>query len=81
MIFEYHGDFFHGNPKIYTPTDINTRVKKTHGELYENTLNKQQFCEKSGFKYKFIWESEWIRGKNALIILQKKIKWFLGKSI
>lgn len=74
MIFEYHGDFWHGNPKIYNPSDINQKAKKTYGELYENTFYKQQFCEKSGFKLKFIWESEWIRGKNALIILQRKYK-------
>jgi len=74
MVFEYHGDFWHGNPAIYNPSDINTKAKKTYGELYENTLNKKQFCEKSGFEYKYIWESEWIRGKNALIVLQKKIK-------
>jgi len=74
MIFEYHGDFWHGNPKIYNPSDINQKAKKTYGELYENTLYKQQFCKKTGFEYKSIWDSEWIRGKNALIILQKKIK-------
>jgi hypothetical protein len=74
MIFEYHGDFWHGNPKIHAPSDINTRAKKTYGELYENTLNKQRFCETSGFKFKYIWESEWIRGKNAVIMLQQRFR-------
>ena len=47
-IFEYHGDFWHGNPKIYNSTDINPIVKKTFGELYDATLKKKLFCEKDG---------------------------------
>jgi hypothetical protein len=73
-IYEYHGDFWHGNPRIFNSSDMNVCVNKTYGELYDMTLKKKYFCEKEGFKYKYIWESEWIRGKKALIILQKKIK-------
>jgi aromatic ring-cleaving dioxygenase len=71
-IYEYHGDFWHGNINIYNPKDINPCTKTSYDQLYNNTLNKQIFCEKEGFIYKYIWESEWIRGKNAVIILQKK---------
>ena len=28
-IFEYHGDFWHGNPKIYKPDDMNNVSKRT----------------------------------------------------
>jgi hypothetical protein len=72
-IYEYHGDFWHGNPIIYNSNDVNVCTKKTYGELYDATLKKKYFCEKEGFTYKCIWESEWIRGKRALILLQKKI--------
>ena len=71
-IYEYHGDFWHGNISIYNPKDINPCTKTSYEQLYNNTLNKQIFCEKEGFTYKYIWESEWIRGKSAVIILQKK---------
>jgi len=77
-IYEYHGDFWHGNMNIYNPKDINPCTKTSYEQLYNNTLNKQIFCEKEGFTYKYIWESEWIRGKNAVIILQKKYKKYLG---
>jgi len=74
MIYEYLGDFWHGNPAIYNPDDINSMAKTTYGELYNNELKRQKFCEDSGFKYHSIWESEWHRGIQAIVQLQKKFK-------
>jgi hypothetical protein len=79
-IFEYHGDRFHGNPELYDPNEIFPLVKKTYGELYDNTMEKQKFCEESGFKYVFIWESKWNRGKNAIIHLQRRWREILKKK-
>ena len=76
MILEYHGDFWHGNPKIYNQQDLNVVTKTTYEELYQNTLKKQRFCETNGYKYISIWESEWLRGKNSVILLQRKWKQF-----
>jgi hypothetical protein len=73
-IYEYDGDFYHGNPKIYNQDDMNRKTKTTFGELYENTLNKKQFCEDSGYNIISIWESEWVRAKLTVIKLQKKWK-------
>ena len=73
-VFEYHGDMFHGNPAIYEKEAINPVSKITYGELYEKTLEKQRFCEENGYKYVFIWESEWFRAKTSLIKLQRKWK-------
>jgi aromatic ring-cleaving dioxygenase len=66
-VFEYHGDMFHGNPAIYEKEAINPLSKITYGELYEKTLEKQRFCEESGYKYVFIWESEWLERKQVLL--------------
>lgn len=70
-IYEYHGDFWHGNPKLYNSEEINSMTKTSYGKLYENTLKKQKFCEESNYKYYSIWESEWVKGKNAVIKLQR----------
>jgi len=70
-IYEYQGDFWHGNPTTFNSSDINPIVKKTYGELYDNTLKKKYFCEKEGFVFKQIWEGQWIRGKASLIKLQR----------
>ena len=70
-IYEYDGDYYHGNPGIYNPDEINLVCKKTFGELYKNTQIKRKICEEAGYNYYYIWESEWIRGKTALIKLQR----------
>jgi len=77
-INEYLGDFWHGNLKIYNKNEINNVVKKTFGELYEYTLKRQKFCENNGYKYRFIWESQWKTGKNAVIKLQRKFRLYLS---
>ena len=73
-IYEYHGDFFHGNPAIYNQDDINIVCKKTYGELYANTLKKKKYCEDAGYNYVFIWESEWNRGLKALTQIQRMFR-------
>ena len=73
-ILEYHGDYYHGNPKFYNLEELNKRTKTTYGELYENTLQKQRFCEEGGYNYISIWESEWFRFKNSIILLQRLFK-------
>jgi len=58
-IFEFHGDFWHGNPKIYEKTLLNPRLGVTYGELYENTLQKTEYIKKMGYNIIEIWESDW----------------------
>ena len=74
LILEYHGDRWHGNPEIYNQEDINPITKTTYGEQYQKTLEKQRFCEESGYNYISIWESEWFRFKNSIIQLQRIFK-------
>ena len=73
-ILEYHGDFWHGNPKIYNQNDINPKCNKTYGELYKNTIKKKEICEKIGYNYISIWESDWFTAKNVIIKRQKLFK-------
>ena len=70
-IFEYDGDWVHGNPVIYPQSKIHPIYKKTFGELYKDTETKRKFCEEAGYNYYSIWESDWTRGKTALIKLQR----------
>jgi len=58
-VYEFDGDFWHGNPKKYKSDDINPILKMTYGELYSKTINKIQTYVKCGFKVIQIWESEW----------------------
>lgn len=73
-IYEYDGDYYHGNPKIYDSNDWNRVCKKTFGELYQKTLNKKEHCLVNGYNFKSIWESDWEKGIEAVRIIQKKFR-------
>ena len=70
-IYEYNGDYYHGNPNLYNPENVNQVCKKTFGELYRNTIKKKKFCEDAGYNYYSIWESDWINVRNSIIKLQR----------
>lgn len=59
-IFEYWGDYWHGNPAIYNSAKINSNNKKLFGQLYQETLNRITLIETAGFNLVQIWESEWL---------------------
>jgi len=58
-IYEFNGDYFHGNPEKYEPTIINAFTKKTMEQLYKETINKKEKLIKNGYRVIDIWESEW----------------------
>lgn len=58
-IYEFWGDYYHGNPKIYNLDDYNKTCKKTFRELYNKTINKQNIYLSNGYNLISIWENEW----------------------
>jgi hypothetical protein len=72
-IFEFHGDYWHGNPKIFDKDDINKRAKTTFGELYEKTKNKAEFIKKSGYNLIEIWENDWYNYQSIIVYTIKHI--------
>ena len=65
-IYEFYGDFWHGNPMIYSPNEMNTAVNKTFGELYQKTLNKEHILKNAGYNLITIWECDW---KEKIVML------------
>lgn len=59
-VLEFHGDYWHGNPKLYSPADTNERSKTTFGELHRKTIAKREMILGMGYKYEEIWESDWL---------------------
>jgi hypothetical protein len=57
-IYEFDGDFFHGNPKLYDPNALNMVTKCTFGELYNKTLKKRDDLTYLGYNVVSIWNSE-----------------------
>jgi hypothetical protein len=58
-IFEFYGDFWHGNPKLYDKTLKNPRTCKTYGDLYKKTVKKSNYIKKNGYNLIEIWENDW----------------------
>lgn len=58
IVYEFYGDFFHGNPSLYKHDDMNPLLKETYGSLYEKTINKEKIITDSGYKLITIWENE-----------------------
>lgn len=59
IIYEFLGDFWHGNPKIYSRDEMNRVTKTTFGHLYDKTFKKFKTLHDLGYTVKYIWEYEW----------------------
>jgi len=57
-IYEFWGDYWHGNPEIFNPKEININRKKTFGELYKETINKKKNLKLAGYNIIDIWENK-----------------------
>ena len=46
-------------PKIFNSNDINPVIKKTFGELYTNTMNREKILRENGYNLISIWENDY----------------------
>jgi uncharacterized C2H2 Zn-finger protein len=58
-IYEFNGSFWHGDPRKHNPDDINHRNHKIFGELYQKTLDREQFIKDAGYNMIVMWEYDW----------------------
>ena len=70
-IYEFLGEFQHGNPDIYDLLDINARTNTTYLELFNETNDKKEKILKLGYKYIEIWENEWKQFKKTNVNNQR----------
>ncbi len=79
-VYEFHGDYFHGNPKIYKSEELNTLCNTTFGKLYEGTVKKEEKIKKLGFNLVIIWESDWNAINKSIEIFQKKVRLLINNQ-
>lgn len=60
-IYEFYGDFWHGNPDIYNKKDINPLCKISYGALYNTTMKREKILRDKGYNIVTIWENEYIK--------------------
>lgn len=58
-IYEFYGDYWHGNPTVYQPDEINEVNKKCMGNLYENTIQRENLITSLGYNLIVMWECNW----------------------
>lgn len=78
-VYEFHGDFFHGNPEIYDKNDINPLTKQSYSKLYENTLKRDKKIKELGYNLVIIWENQWDKINNSIKLLQNKWRDYKNK--
>ena len=72
-IYEFHGDLWHGNPKIFNSNDTSFFGVK-YGELYQNTLQREQLIRDLGYNLVVMWEHDWNNINKSIKILQRKFR-------
>lgn len=61
-IYEFYGDFWHGNPDRFVDGE-NNRSKVSFSELYNRTIKREKFLKQKGFNLISIWEQDFIKSK------------------
>jgi len=59
VVYEFYGDYWHGNPKKFKPKSINRNNGLTFGFLYKNTKKREKIFKKANYKIISIWETNW----------------------
>lgn len=57
-VYEYLGDYWHGNPKIFKSNEYNKTNGQTFGELYEKTMKRIESLKTMGYNVVYVWESD-----------------------
>jgi hypothetical protein len=58
IIYEFYGDYWHGNPMVYDINDTNTNVNKKFGLLYNDTMIREKDLKSLGYNLVTIWEHD-----------------------
>lgn len=67
-IYEFLGDYWHGNLRFFSPEEVNQNNKETFLELNTKTFERLHDLLKQGYKVKYIWESDFYEnGLKSLI--------------
>ena len=57
-VYEFLGDYWHGNPERFKPGGFNKTVKKSFGTLFKETQDRIELLKENGYRVVYIWESD-----------------------
>ena len=64
-VYEFLGDYWHGNPAKYNSCDINKKIGKTFGTLFELQKTRNARIRNAGLNLVLVWELDF---KNGIMI-------------
>jgi len=64
-VFEFLGDFWHGNPNVRNPEDICPFRKESFRNIFQKTFNRFSEISSNGYKVLYVWEQDWINFMNG----------------
>lgn len=62
-VYLFHGDYWHGNPRVYKASEKNPNVGKTFKNLFEATKRYEEDIIRSGYNLVVMWESDYRANK------------------
>lgn len=73
-LIEFNGDYWHMNPNIFDPTDVNKTSKKQASLIWESDANKIKEAQRQGYDVYVVWEQDYKKDPIGVI---SKCKEFL----
>ena len=60
-VVEFHGDYFHGNPKIYKPDSVCKLRNLRFDELYKKTMERMYRIKALNYEVIYIWQQDFMK--------------------
>lgn len=67
IVFEYYGDLWHANPRIYKPDDYINVIKMTAKEKWDKDRKRNFALRNLGYTVIVIWENKWKNERKELL--------------
>ncbi len=58
-IYEFHGDYWHGNPRVFDQESMHPHRHWKMGTLYNRTKKREARIKELGYKLVVMWEHDW----------------------
>lgn len=59
-VYEFYGDFWHGNPRVFESNTKHPVLNGTFGDVYWRTINREQAIKDAGYNLVTIWEIDYL---------------------
>jgi hypothetical protein len=78
-VYEFLGNYWHGNPRLFNRNDTHPVLKRTYGEIYDYMIDKFDYLSLNGYKVTYVWEDDWEKFKKSKFTTKLKLQKHDGK--